>query len=88
MWDRGCRTARLAKAHGLTIHKVFSNVLTEIGPADFWRSAIEGFRTLGPKSHVTSEAEANHWVDGQLQASEDNVFFGSCNYYAYVFQKV
>ena len=78
---------RIAKQQNLTIHAVFANVLTEVGTADFWTTAIEGFRKLGPKSETMSEAEANRWVDEQLQASKDGVFFGSSTYYAYVLRK-
>lgn len=78
---------RLAREQGLSIQAVYSNILTEVGEADFWVTAIEGFRKLGPKSKVMSEADANRWVDAQLQASRDGVFFGSSNYYAYIFQK-
>ena len=63
------------------------NVLTEVGAADFWTTAIEGFRQLGPKSKTMSEAEANGWFDEQLQASKDGVVFGSSTYYACVLRK-
>lgn len=80
------RMPRIARRHGLVLDGMFSYVLTEAGRADFWVSAVEGFRVLGPRSGVVTEAEANAWADAQLAASEEGVFFGSSNYYTYLFR--
>lgn len=78
------RMPRLAKELGLSLIKVFSYVLAETGRGDFWLSAIESFRKLGPSSGVVSSADAEAWADGLLRASEEGVFFGASNYYGYV----
>lgn len=78
---------RLAKHHGLKMLHVFPNMITDVGEADFWRSAVEAFRRLGPRSGLISTEAANEWADGQMRASDKGVFFASSNYYGYVMQK-
>ena len=78
---------RLAKHHGLRILSVFPNMITDVGEADFWRSAVEAFRRLGPRSGLISAEAANSWADDQLRASDEGVFFASSNYYGYVLEK-
>jgi len=78
---------RLAKYHGLRILNVFPNMITDVGEADFWRSAVDAFRRLGPRSGLISQDAANAWADDQLRASDDGVFFASSNYYGYVMEK-
>ena len=78
---------RLAKQAGLKIERCLPSILTEVGKADFWTSSIDGFRKLGPKSGLVTQAEADRWADDQHQASSDGVFFGSCTYYAYILRK-
>jgi hypothetical protein len=62
----------------------FPYVLSEIGRADFWSSAIEAYRRLIPKAGVMTEDEADAWAAALRSDSEAGVFFGSNNYYAYV----
>ena len=82
------RLPMLAKEAGLKIVDSFSYVLTEIGQADFWLSAIQSFGKLIPKSGVMSEAEAEAWAASLLEASDTGVFFGSSNYYGYVLKRI
>jgi ubiquinone/menaquinone biosynthesis C-methylase UbiE len=78
----------IAKELGLEIVDSFSYVLSEIGQADFWKSGIQSFGKLVPKSGVMSEAEAEAWAQALLEASDTGVFFGSCNYYGYVLKRI
>jgi len=78
---------RLAKRAGLELVRVFPYVLAEAGQADFWVPAIESFRTLLPKAGAMSEPEAQAWADAQLEASEQDVFFGASNFYGYVLKR-
>ena len=78
---------RLAKQVGLESVKIFPYVLTEMGQADFWMPGIQSLRTLLPKSGEMSEQEAKTWVEGQLEASERGIFFGSSNFYGYVLKR-
>jgi ubiquinone/menaquinone biosynthesis C-methylase UbiE len=78
---------RLAKRVGLELVKVFPYVLAETGKADFWTPGIESLRTLLPKSGEMSEPEAQAWVEEQLEASEQGVFFGASNFYGYVLKQ-
>jgi ubiquinone/menaquinone biosynthesis C-methylase UbiE len=75
---------RLFRAAGLELLACFSYVLAEAGAAQFWSSAIEAYRRLLPKSRALSEDEANAWAAALRADSDADVFFGSCNYYAYV----
>jgi ubiquinone/menaquinone biosynthesis C-methylase UbiE len=75
---------RLLQAAGLQLVASFPYVLTEVGKADFWASAIESFRRLVPKSGVMTEQEADAWAESLRNDSEAGVFFGASNYYGYV----
>lgn len=75
---------RLLRAAGLELVASASHVLSEIGKADFWASAIEAYRKLVAKAGVMSEREANAWAEALHRDSDAGIFFGSSNYYAYV----
>lgn len=75
---------RLLRAAGLELVTSFSYVLSEVGKAAFWASAIQAYRRLLPKSGAMSEEEASAWAETLVNDSEAGVFFGSSNYYAYV----
>lgn len=75
---------RLLHEAGLHLVDSFAYVLSEIGRADFWSSAIEAYRLLIPNAGVMTEAEADAWAAGLRRDSDAGVFFGSSNYYAYV----
>jgi len=75
---------RLLRSAGLALVGWRSYVLAEIGKADFWLSAIAGFRRLIPASGTMSESDANALADALLKASDEGVFFGASNYYSYV----
>lgn len=75
---------RLLRAVGLELVTSFSYVLSEVGTANFWSSAIEAYRKLIPKAGVMTEDEADAWAAALRSDSEAGVFFGSSNYYAYI----
>ena len=75
---------RLLPDAGLELVASFPHVLSEIGRAEFWSSAIEAYRRLLPKAGVMTEDEADAWAAALRRDSEAGVFFGSSNYYAYV----
>jgi ubiquinone/menaquinone biosynthesis C-methylase UbiE len=75
---------KLLRAAGLELVATFPYVLAEVGTANFWWSAIEAYRRLIPKSSVMTEDEADAWAAALRSDSEAGVFFGSCNYYAYI----
>ncbi len=75
---------RLLRAAGLELVTSFSYVLSEVGTANFWSSAIEAYRKLIPKAGVMTEDEADAWAAALRRDSEAGVFFGSSNYYAYI----
>ena len=75
---------RMLYEAGLELVTSFPYVLSEVGRADFWASAIEAYRRLIPKAGVMTEEEANAWAAALRRDSQTGVFFGSSNYYAYV----
>ena len=75
---------RLLRAAGLELVTCFPHVLSEVGKATFWASAIQAYRRLLPKSGAMTEDGASAWAESLQKDSQDNVFFGSSNYYAYI----
>jgi ubiquinone/menaquinone biosynthesis C-methylase UbiE len=75
---------RLLRAAGLELVTYFPHVLAEAGRATFWASAIQAYRRLLPRSGAMTEDAASAWAESLQKDSQDNVFFGSSNYYAYV----
>ena len=75
---------RLLRAAGFELVASFSHVLSEVGRANFWSSAIEAYRRLVVRAGAMSEDEANAWAGALRRDSEAGVFFGSSNYHAYV----
>ena len=78
---------RMLKDVGLELTMTLSNVLAEVGRADFWASAIESFRRLVPKSGAMSAEEADIWAKDLLRDSDNRTFFGASNYYSYIAQR-
>ena len=81
------RMPRLARDAGLSLEHSFAYVLTEAGRADFWESSVRSLGALLPKAGAITQEEADAWVESQLRASEEGVFFGTCNYYGYVLRR-
>jgi ubiquinone/menaquinone biosynthesis C-methylase UbiE len=78
---------RLLRAAGFELLTSFAHVLAEVGTAEFWLSGIETFRRLLPTAGAMSEAQADAWAAGLRAASEAGVFFGRCNYQAFLARK-
>nr|AIA11258.1 Methyltransferase domain protein [uncultured bacterium] len=79
---------RLLRQAGLELAAVFPYVLAEVGQADFWASGIESFRRLVTKSGTMTETYANEWAASLVKDSEEGIFFGASNYYAYVARRM
>jgi hypothetical protein len=75
---------RMLRAAGLQLVTAFAHVLCEVGTANFWASAIETYRKLIPKAGTMTAEEANAWAASLRRDSEAGVFFGSCNYHAFI----
>src|SRR5262245_744860 len=78
---------RLLREAGFELLTSFSHVLAEVGTAGFWLSGIETFRRLLPQAGAMTAAEADAWAAGLRAASDAGVFFGRCNYHAYLARK-
>jgi len=74
----------LMREANLELIASFGHVVADIGKADFWTSGIESFVKLLPKSGAMTDAQAQAWGKSMFERSEQGVFFGACNYYAYV----
>ena len=79
---------RLLRAAGFELVTVFSHVLPETGTADFWAGGIEIYRKLMPQAGVLAVEEADAWAANLRRDSDAGVFFGSCNYYAYLAKRL
>lgn len=75
---------RLLRRSGLEMIEVFSYVMAEAGRADFWLSGIDAYAKLAPKSGAMTKAEATTWANALRKDSDEGVFFGASNYYAYI----
>jgi ubiquinone/menaquinone biosynthesis C-methylase UbiE len=75
---------QLLREAGLELVASFGNVVADIGKADFWAPAIESFLRLVPKSGAMTDSEIQLWATSMRQRSEQGIFFGASNYYAYV----
>jgi ubiquinone/menaquinone biosynthesis C-methylase UbiE len=69
---------------GLELVASFGHVVADIGKADFWAPAIESFLRLVPKSGAMTDTEIQSWATSMRRRSEQGIFFGASNYYAYV----
>jgi SAM-dependent methyltransferase len=78
---------RLLRAAGLELQTSFAHVLADVGSASFWLSGIETFRRLLPQGGAMTVAEADAWAARLRAASDDGVFFGRCNYHAFLARK-
>lgn len=78
---------RLLRAAGLELVTSLPYVLSEIGKAAFWASAIDVYRKLLAKAGALTEDQANAWAAALHDDAENGTFFGSCNYYAYVVRR-
>ena len=63
---------------------MFRYIMAEVGTGDFWRSGIDSFEKLAPKSGAMTEAQATSWANALHRASDEGVFFGASNYYTYI----
>jgi ubiquinone/menaquinone biosynthesis C-methylase UbiE len=63
-------------------------LLREAGTANFWLSGIETFRHLLPRAGAMNVVAADAWARRLRAQSDDGVFFGRCNYHAFLARKV
>jgi ubiquinone/menaquinone biosynthesis C-methylase UbiE len=75
---------RLIQQAGLEMIRTFPYVMVEMGEGDFWLSGIDSFEKLAPTSGAMTEEEATSWATALHRASDEGVFFGASNYYAYI----
>lgn len=75
---------KLLRKAGLELVHFFPYAFAEVGKADFWASGIEAYSRLVTRSGAMTEEYAREWADNLKKDSEEGVFFGASNYYAYV----
>jgi SAM-dependent methyltransferase len=69
---------------GLELLATYSYSLTEAGRAEYWASAINLYERVAAESGAVTAAEAEAWATELRKDSENGIFFGSCNYLAYI----
>lgn len=79
---------RLIQQADLEMIGTFPYIMAEVGKGDFWLSGIDSFEKLAPKSGAMTEAEATSWANALHKASDEGVFFGASNYYAYIARRL
>lgn len=75
---------RLIRQAGLEMVRTFPYVMAEVGTGDFWLSGIDSFEKLAPRSGAMTEEQATTWARALHRASDEGVFFGASNFYAYI----
>jgi ubiquinone/menaquinone biosynthesis C-methylase UbiE len=75
---------QLLAEQGLAVVDIASHILPEVGPSQFWLSAIETYAPMIGQTGQLPAQEVDAWHKWQQQASQSGHFFGSCNYYVYL----
>lgn len=75
---------QLLREAGLQLKTALSYVVAEVGRADFWEPAITSFVKLLPKAGTMTEQDATEWAASMRRRSDQEIFFGACNYYSYI----
>lgn len=78
---------RLLGEAGLDLNWYRAYAVADVGRADFWESSVTSFRVLLPAAGTMTQAEADAFVAELERASEENRFFGACNFYTYLAQR-
>jgi ubiquinone/menaquinone biosynthesis C-methylase UbiE len=79
---------RLLPEVGLKVTETLSNVVSEIGNASYFKSFAETYAPMVASGGLMSQKDVDNWFAEQNSAMNDGTFFASCNYYAYLSQKV
>jgi len=75
---------QLLRDAGLLLEASFAHVIADVGKADFFAPGLQSLIKVLPKAGAMGELEARTWVDAMMKRSDEGVYFGACNYYAYV----
>jgi ubiquinone/menaquinone biosynthesis C-methylase UbiE len=78
---------QLLREAGLQLVATFAYVVADVGRADFWDTLIKSLTRLLPKSGTMTESRAAEWANAMFRRSDEETFFGACNYYGYVAAK-
>jgi ubiquinone/menaquinone biosynthesis C-methylase UbiE len=78
---------RLLREVGLDLNWYRAYAVADVGRANFWLSSLASFRVLLPAAGTMTKAEADAFVAELERASEENRFFGACNFYTYLAQR-
>ncbi len=75
---------RFLGAAGLKIDALLPHVLAEVGEASFFDSMVGSYVPMAVKAGAITGDRAEKWLAEQREASDNGVFFGSCNFYSYI----
>jgi SAM-dependent methyltransferase len=78
---------RLLQQVGLEREDLLAWVYADVGAGSFYRSAIEAYAPLVVRSGLQPADKVDEWLTHQRWAMAEGVFFGACNYYAYVVRR-
>jgi SAM-dependent methyltransferase len=75
---------RLLRGAGLALAAGQAHAYAEIGVGRFFLGQAETFAPMVARAGLLPAARVEAWLADQRKASEEGVFFGACNYYAYI----
>lgn len=78
---------RIARDVGLKIDAFLPAVHAEAGVGEYFPTMAETFVPAAVKAGIVDAAKAEGWLGALRAALEDERFFGSCNYHAFVARK-
>ncbi len=78
---------RLLRQAGLEREDLLAWVYADIGAGGFYRNAIEVYAPLMVRAGLMPADRVEAWLQYQRGAMAEGVFFGSCNYYAYIVKR-
>lgn len=75
---------QLLQTAGLAPTKVHGDVLLEAGGAEFFGSLVESYVPMAVRNGTLEQDNADEWLHAFHAATEENRFFGSCNFVTYL----
>lgn len=75
---------RLLRRAGLRLGQTQAQVYAEVGTGRFFLGQVETYGPVVARAGLLPAEQVQAWMEEQRQASEQGVFFGACNYYAYL----
>jgi ubiquinone/menaquinone biosynthesis C-methylase UbiE len=78
---------RLLREAGLEREDLLAWVYADVGAGRFYGGAIEAYAPLVVRTGLLAADRVDEWLAHQREAMAEGIFFGACNYYAYVVRR-